>query len=412
MAKDSGDDAADGGPGGVAEAVRRLWPLVVPVVALAGMAAGWGRDLPGWGLTLVGLCLAGAVLSAVHHAETVAHRVGEPFGTLVLAVAVTLIEVGLIITMMVSGGSDADSLARDTVFAAVMITCNGVVGAALLVGSLRYRTAVFNPEGAGALLATVLTLATLSLVLPRYTSSQPGPEFSGPQLAFAAITSLVLYAVFVVVQTVRHREQFVPVRRYGGGLPGFWEVAEEPAAEPPRDRTAEPPRDRQPLPGDYEPQDHGPRPTARAARTGLAMLLVSLVAVVGLAKLVSPSLKSGVASLGLPAAVVGVVIALLVLAPETITAVRAARRDEVQTSLNLAYGSAVASIGLTIPVIALASVWIDGKLLLGLNATHTVLLVLTAAVGTLTVFTGRATLLQAGVHLVLFTSFVFLAFNP
>ncbi|MQY13830.1 Sodium-potassium/proton antiporter ChaA [Streptomyces sp. RB5] len=385
----------------------RLWPFVVPPVALAGAAAGWGRDLPGWGLALAGLLLAGAVLGAVHHAETVAHTVGEPFGTLVLAVSVTLIEVGLIITMMISGGSEADSLARDTVFAAVMITCNGVVGAALLVGSLRHGTAVFNAEGAGGLLATTLTLATLSLVLPSYTSSRRGPEFTGPQLAFAAVASLLLYVVFVLVQTVRHREQFVPVRRYGGPLPGFWELAEEEGEGRPPARVAH-----DAMPGDYEPEHHGPRPTPRQAWVGLGLLLLSLLAVVGLAKLVSPSLKSGVQSLGLPSAVVGVVIALLVLAPETITAVRAARRDEVQTSLNLAYGSAVASIGLTIPVIAAASIWLDGKLLLGLSPTHTVLLALTAVVGVLTVFSGRATLLQAGVHLVIFAGFVFLAFNP
>ncbi|MFC7217981.1 calcium:proton antiporter [Streptomyces polyrhachis] len=395
----------------------RLWPAAVPALALVVLAACWGRDLAGWGIALVGLALVGAVVAAVHHAEVVAHRVGEPFGTLVLAVAVTLIEVGLIITLMVSGGSEADSLARDTVFAAVMITCNGVAGAALLVASLRYRTAVFNAEGAGALLATVITLATLTLVLPRYTSSQNGPEYSPPQLAYAAIASLLLYGVFVLVQTVRHREHFVPVRSYEPAPPpADARPSPVPATATPHapttapDTPAERCRDR--YPGDYEPGDHGPRPTPRQAWTSLALLLLALIAVVGLAKLASPALKSAVDSAGLPAAVVGVVIALLVLAPETITAVRAAARDEVQTSLNLAYGSAVASIGLTIPVIALASIWIDGKLLLGLGATHLVLLVLTAIVGTLTVVMGRATLLQAGVHLVVFASFVFLAVNP
>lgn len=154
------------------------WTAVVPVVALVVLAATWGRDLATLTVVLVALVLAAAVLAAVHHAEVVAHRVGEPFGSLVLAVAVTVIEVALILTLMASGGSESASLARDTVFAAVMITTNGIVGISLLVGAVRYGLAVFNAEGTGAALATVTTLATLSLVLPTFTTSRPGPEFS------------------------------------------------------------------------------------------------------------------------------------------------------------------------------------------------------------------------------------------
>ena len=155
--------------------------------------------------------LAGAVLAAVHHAEVVAHRVGEPFGSLVLAVAVTVIEVALIVTLMISGGEGSASLARDTVFAALMITTNGIVGLSLLVGARRFHVTLFNAEGSGAALATVTTLATLSLVLPTFTTSQPGPEFSPAQLTFAALASLALYATFVLTQTVRHRDFFLPV---------------------------------------------------------------------------------------------------------------------------------------------------------------------------------------------------------
>jgi Ca2+:H+ antiporter len=357
---------------------RIRWTAVLPPLGVLVLAASWGRDLPGLLVAVVAVLLGGAVLAAVHHAEVVAHRVGEPFGSLVLAVAVTVIEVALILTLMVSGGDKAATLARDTVFAAVMITANGIVGGALLVSALRHRVAVFNAEGTGGALATVATLATLSLVLPTFTTSRPGPEFSGAQLAFAAVASLALYGIFVLVQTVRHRDYFLPVDRDGDRL-------EEEHADPPSDR---------------------------AALTSLGLLLVALVAVVGLAKVESPTIESAVASAGLPQSVVGVVIALLVLLPEMLAALRAARRDRMQTSLNLALGSAMASIGLTIPAIAVASIWLAGPLVLGLGPTQMVLLGLTAVVGVLTVVPGRATLLQAGVHLSLFAGFLFLAVSP
>jgi Ca2+:H+ antiporter len=355
------------------------WTTAVPVVALLALALSWGSDPAPVVVIVVGGFLAGAVLAAVHHAEVVAHRVGEPFGSLVLAVAVTVIEVALIVTLMVSGGDETATLARDTVFAAVMISCNGIVGIALLVGALRRRIASFNAEGTGTALATVCTLATLSLVLPTFTTSRPGPEFSPTQLAFAAVASLALYGLFVVVQTVRHRDYFLPVALDG-------DVA--------------------------DPDAHADPPSDRAALHSLGLLVVALVAVVGLAKIESKPIEDAVEAAGFPPSAVGVIIALLVLLPESLAAVRAARRDRVQTSLNLALGSAMASIGLTIPVIAVASIWLEGPLELGLGATQIVLLAITAVVGVLTVVPGRATLQQGGVHLVLFAAFVFLALDP
>jgi Ca2+:H+ antiporter len=351
-------------------------PTLVPVVAVAVLVVVWGRELPAVVEVVVVALLAGSVLAAVHHAEVVAHRVGEPFGSLVLAVAVTVIEVGLIITLMVSGGDGAATLARDTVFAAVMITCNGIVGLCLLVTALRHRVAVFNPEGTGAALATVITIATLSLVLPTFTTSSPGPQFTGPQLAFAAVASLVLYGLFVLVQNVRHRDYFLPVDAMDGET------------------------------------GHAGLPPTRRALVSFGLLLAALVAVVGLAKVESGTIEAGVAGAGLPQSFVGVVIALLVLLPETLAAVRNARRDRVQISLNLALGSAIASIGLTIPAIAIASVWLGGPLVLGLGATQIVLLALTAGVGVLTVMPGRATLLQAAVHLAICAAFFVLAASP
>src|SRR3954452_22159547 len=354
------------------------WTTVMPVVALAALGLTWGRKLPLLPVVLIALVLAAAVLSAVHHAEVVAHRVGEPFGSLVLAVAVTVIEVALIVTLMVSGGPETASLARDTVFAAVMITANGILGACLLIGAVRYGVTVFNAEGTGAALATVATLATLSLVLPTFTTSKPGPQFSPAQLAFAAVASLVLYGMFVVTQTVRHRDFFLPV----------------PAA------------------GVVEAEPHAAPPSGRAAVASLGLLVVALVGVVGLAKVQSPTIEAGVAAAGFPHSFVGVVIALLVLLPETLAAVRSSWRGRVQISLNLALGSAMASIGLTIPVIAVASIWLDGPLLLGLGATQMVLLLLTVVVAALTVVPGRATRLHGVVHLVLLAAFLLLAVNP
>jgi Ca2+:H+ antiporter len=358
--------------------LRRVpWTAAVPALALVVLAATWGTK-PGTVMVVVaGVFLAGAVLAAVHHAEVVAHRVGEPFGSLVLAVAVTVIEVALIVTLMVSGGKDTSTLARDTVFAAVMITCNGVLGLSVLIGALRHRFATFNAEGTATALATVATLATLCLVLPRFTTSAPGPEFTGAQLAFAAVASVALYGLFVLVQTVRHRDYFLPV---GDGAD--------------------------------DPEEHAAPPSNRATLVSLGFLVVALVCVVGLAKIESPAIEDGVDAIGAPQSAVGVVIALLVLLPETLAAVRNARRDRVQTSLNLALGSAIASIGLTIPAIAIASIWLEGPLVLGLGATQMVLLAITAVVGALTVLPGRATLQEGGVHLVLFAAFIFLALNP
>jgi Ca2+:H+ antiporter len=359
--------------------LRVPWTTAVPAAAVVVLVAAWGREPADAVVPVIGLFLGGAVLAAVHHAEVVAHRVGEPFGSLVLAVAVTVIEVALIVTLMISGGDDTSTLARDTAFAAVMITCNGIVGAVLLVGALRRRVATFNAEGTGTALATVSTLATLSLVLPTFTTSRPGPEFSSAQLAFAAVASLALYGLFLFVQTVRHRDYFLPV--------GHGRVSDD-------------------------AEEHADPPSDRDALRSLGILVVALVAVVGLAKIESKPIEDAVAAAGFPPSAVGVVIALLVLLPESLAAVRAARRDRVQTSLNLALGSAMASIGLTIPAIAVASIWLEGPLELGLGATQMVLLAITVVVGALTVLPGRATLQQGGVHLVLFAAFLFLAANP
>ena len=343
-------------------------------MALLALALTWGSKPATLVLIGIGALLIAAVLAAVHHAEVVAYRVGEPFGSLVLAVAVTLIEVGLIVTLMISKEGDTSELARDTVFAAAMITCNGIVGLSILVAALRNRVANFNAEGSATAFATVIVVATLSLVLPTFTEGGGSGEFSSTQLAFAATASAVLYGAFLVIQTVRHRHYFLP-------------EGDDPDAEP-------------------------PTPSGREARWSLGLLLVALVAVVGLAKTASPAIEEGVEAIGAPQSAVGVAIALLVLLPETLAALRNARRERVQVSFNLAYGSALASIALTIPAIAIASIWLSGPLVLGLGSTQIVLLLLTAVIGSMTLQPGRATPQQGALHLAILASFLFLAVHP
>jgi Ca2+:H+ antiporter len=350
------------------------WTLAVPLVAWIVLGAAYA--LPGNQLllVLVGIALCAAVFTAVHHAEVVAHRVGEPFGTLVLAVAVTVIEVALIVSVMLTSGPEKAGLARDTVFAAVMIVCNGLVGLCLLVGGIRHREQDFQSRGAAAALAVLASLSVLTLVMPNYTTTSAGPVLSPSQLAFAGVSSLVLYGVFVFVQTVRHRDYFL--------------------ADVPNEDV------------------HAAPPSAGLALTSGGLLLVCLVAVVLLAKVLSPVVETAVENAGAPPAVVGIIIAALVLLPEGLAAVRAARADRLQNSLNLALGSALASIGLTIPTVAAVFLTTGQPLVLGLDGKETVLLVLTLIVGTLTLSTGRTTILQGAVHLSLFAAYLFLSFAP
>jgi len=326
---------------------------------------------------LAGICLLtlmGTVVCAVHHAEVVAHRVGEPFGTLVLALAVTIIEVALIVSIMLSGGPETASVPRDTVFSAIMIICNGLIGLCLLIGGVRHHQQSFNIGGANAALATLIALTTLSLVLPAFTTSSAGLTYSTSQLSFAAIASLVLWGTFVFVQTIRHRDYFLPLE-------------------------------------DDDQEAHAP-PAAGTVALSAGLLLAALVAIVGLAKILTPTVERGIAYVDVPKAVVGIVIAALVLLPEGLAALRAAGKNRLQTSLNLALGSALATIGLTIPAVAAVSIAIGQPLDLGLDGKDQALLALTLLLGVITLGTGRTTVLQGIVHLVIFAVFLFFAVVP
>jgi len=353
-----------------------LWATALPLLGVGTLLG--ALLLPALGVVTVACAAAliGAVIAAVHHAEVVAHRVGEPFGTLVLAVAITVIEVALIVSLMLAGGEDKATLPRDTIYSAVMIICTGVVGVCLLAGGLSHHEQSFRLEGTNSALSALVALAGLSLVMPTFTTSSAVGTYTVSQLAFVGLSSLALWAVFVFVQTVRHRDYFLPPKN-----------ASDEAV-------------------------HATPPSVRNAWLSFGLLLVSLVVVVGLAKQLSPTIEAAVRSAGAPKAVIGIAIAMLVLLPETWAALRAALADRLQTSMNLALGSALASIGLTIPAVVVTATVLDLPLVLGLSHKDMVLLLLTFLVSAFTLGTGRTNVMQGAVHLVLFGAFLFLSLVP
>jgi Ca2+:H+ antiporter len=342
-----------------------VWSWAVPVAGLALLLA-WGSAAPAL-LVLAGLL--GAVFAAVHHAETVAQRLGEPFGTLILALSVTVLEAGMIVSIMLAG--DSPTVARDSIFAALMIALNGILGLCLVLGGVRHFAQSFRPVAANALLLVLMPLAVLTLVLPSHTMTTPGPVFSAPQLIFVSIIALVLYGLFLYVQLVRHKADFI-----------------------------------------VDHALHGEPPSGVTAWIAFALLLLALLVVILLAKKLSPTLESGVAAIGAPISVVGIVIAAIVLLPEGITAVKAAASNNMQTALNLALGSIVACVGLTIPAVAVVALYLGQPLHLGLDASMTVLLGLTFLLLAVTMGSGRTTVLEGTVHLAVFVAFLVFSFLP
>jgi len=345
------------------------WSYVIPTIGLGAAFAGLSALSPLGGLMAVLLIVA--VFASVLHAEIVAARLGEPFGTLVLAIAVTVIETGLIISLM--GDGTHPELARDSVFASIMIALNGIVGIALVLGGARHFKQNFGARGASAFLTVVIAISTLTLVLPNYTVTTPGPFFSARQLILVAVLSSVLYAVFLFVMTVRHRDDFL----HGHGI--------EPGEAP---------------------------PSVGRALLAFGLMVLSLAVVVLLAKKLAPALEVGVTWLGAPKSLSGVVVAALVLLPEGVSALKAAARNNLQMAMNLTLGSVLACIGLTIPVVAAYALWTGVPLQLGLAPSGMVLLMLTFLVSILTLTSGRTTLLQGAVHLMIFGVFLLISFVP
>jgi Ca2+:H+ antiporter len=357
---------------------RSAW--IFPALAgllFAGVTALGYTFMPspaGWLFALVLLViLFGTVFAAVHHAEVIAHEIGEPYGTLLLTLAVTIIEVALIATIML-GEKAVPTLARDTVFAVVMIVCNGLVGICIFIGGLRYREQDFQVSGANLYLSVLFMMATITLVLPNYTLTTPGPVYSAAQLGFVGVVTILLYGVFLYTQTVRHRDYFV--RETAGNADGAAHVS------------------------------------SRILGLSVALLLISLLAVVLLAKKFSLVVDAGTALLGAPSSFAGVLVALLILLPESVAAIAAARSNDLQKSINLALGSSVATIGLTIPAVAAAAYALDKQLVLGLDEQEMVLLLLTFMLSMLTFGTGRTNIMFGLVHMVVFAVFVFMQFVP
>ncbi|MBU6190383.1 MAG: ionic transporter y4hA [Betaproteobacteria bacterium] len=345
------------------------WTVGFPLAGGAVLAApALGVQVP---IAAVGALLIGCTFASVHHAETLAHRLGALFGSLVLAIAISVIEAGLIVSMMLGG--DQPELARDSIFSALLIALNGILGVCLLLGGGRHYEQNFRVSASNAFLAVLVPLAMLTLVLPSYTVSAPGPVFTRAQLIFVAAVSFVLYGLFLYVQLVRHRSDFV---------------------------------------ADHEVIPNTPRPSDLASLLALALLLVALVSVVLLAKQLSPVLEASVAAAGLPKALVGLAIALLVLMPEGLTAIKAARQNRLQTALNLTLGSVLACVGLTIPAVAITALLTNQSLHLGLNEPMVVLLFTTFLTLSFTLNTGRSTVLEGFVHLAIFAAFVLFTMLP
>ena len=352
-----------------------LMPAMAVLLFAAITGAGYTFTPSAGGLAFAAVLLAilfGTVFAAVHHAEVIAERVGEPYGTLLLTLAVTIIEVALIETMML-GEKPVPALARDTVFAVVMIVCNGLVGLCIFIGGLRYREQDVQVTGTNVYLSVLFVLATITLILPNYTLTTPGPVYSAAQLGFVSVVTLLLYGVFLYTQTIRHRDYFI----------GQDDTAAEASRMP-----------------------------NRMLALSIGLLLVSLLGVVLLAKKFSLVVDVVTAMIGAPPAFAGVLVALLILLPESVAAIAAARKNDLQKSINLALGSSLATIGLTIPAVAVVVYAFDKQMLLGLNAQGMVLLALTFVVSMLTFSTGRTNILFGLVHMLVFAVFVFLVFVP
>ncbi len=377
------------------------WTIAAPVfgaAVLAGTMFGLGSAY----LALVALALAASVFASVHHAETIAHKVGEPFGTLVLALSVTLIEVALIVALSLSAGHDTATLARDTVYAAVMIILNGIIGLSLLLGGLKHSEQQFRLDGVSASLAALAAIAVLTLVYPNYTVAAPGPYYSPSQLGFIALVSVAVYGGFVFTQTFGNRQLFLDVeqRANPAGTVAGASTGTSTRTMAGADAAA------------LDPSRVTTPPSNGVATASAVLLLACLSAVVLLAKKLAPSLEVAVERLGAPRAVVGVIIAAIVLLPEGLSALRAARDNRLQTSLNLALGSALASIGLTIPAVGALSIYSGAKLALGIDTRSTVLLMLSLFVTAVALRTGRTILLHGIVLLVIFAVYLFMTVVP
>jgi len=349
------------------------WTTIIPALGWILLFTGLVQDYAIFQVVASALLIL-SVMSAVHHSEVIAHRVGEPYGTIILAVAITVIEVSIIISLMVSGGDEAVSLARDTVYSATMLILNGIVGLCLFIGGLKHHIQTFSKHSVTIALVSLISILIFTLVFPTFTNSIVGPYYSTPQLVFVSIACLIIYSSFVFAQTTRHRAYFLPVSE--------------------------------------DKEEHAGTISKKVFMTSLLFLIISLGIVVLLAKTLSPKIESIVISNNLPKRLVGVIIAAIILLPEGVAAIIAAQKNKLQSSLNLALGSALASIGLTIPCVAVVCIINDMKIILGLDIISIILLGLSVFTVMLSLSSGRSNIVYGVVLLVNLMAFVFLIIYP
>ncbi len=351
------------------------WTTTIPLLSWILFFSGL-IPIHGIFLVLATIFLLLSVMSAVHHSEIIAHRVGEPYGTIILAISVTVIEVSIIVSLMLSGGKEATALARDTVFSATMLILNGIVGMCLFIGGLKFHEQNFSKHSATIALVSLVAIVVLCLVFPTFTTTVVGPYYSTEQLLFVSVISLIIYGFFLFAQTTRHREYFLNEP----------EVGNNPA--------------------------HHRQINNKVLILSLVFLLLSLGIVVLLAKTLSPTIESIVITNKLPKALVGIIIAAVILLPEGIAAILAARKNRLQTSLNLALGSALATIGLTIPCVAVLSIYFNIEIVLGLDIKSIVLLGLSVFTVMLSLGSGRTNSVYGVVLLTNLLAFIFLIIFP
>lgn len=321
------------------------------------------------------VALLWSAISAVHHADCLAIKCGEPYGTLILTLSVISIEVMMISAAMLHGANNP-TLARDTMFAVVMIALNGLIGFSLLLGGLRHREQHYNLEGEGAYLNTIMALVVLGLVLPNFTTSLVGPRFTTVQEVFLITVTVLLYGTFLFIQTGRHRGYFKDVA------------------------------------DDSDSHEHDALGNVGSAGFHALMLLLYLVVVIVLAKKFAVPLDICIERFGFPQALGGAIIAALVLTPEALAAIQAAMGNRLQRSVNLLHGSVLASIGLTIPAVLIIGIVYNRPIVLGIQGGDLPLLVLTLAASIITFGTGKTNILHGCIHLVLFAVFLLLIFAP
>ncbi|MBS1729360.1 MAG: ionic transporter y4hA [Bacteroidetes bacterium] len=357
--------------------IRKLypWTTTVPILTCLLFFSGLLDNNIAWQL-LAGLFLLLCVMSAVHHAEIIAHRVGEPYGTIILAVSVTVIEVSIIISLMLTGGEKYSSFARDTVYAAVMLILNGIVGLCLFIGGRKFHTQTFSSHSVKISLVSLVSIVAFTMILPSFTKSHAGPYYTEAQLLFEIFACIVIYIAFIAAQTVRHREYFIAT--------------------------------------DIGVIKHEKKHVISnlSLFISLVFLFISLLIVVLLAKSLSHPIEQILVSHGLPKSLVGIIIAAVILLPEGIAAISAARNNMLQTSLNLSLGSAIASIGLTIPAISLISYFYDIPIVLGLDILPIIFLGISIFTVMLSLIGGRSNAVYGVVLLVNLVAYIFLTIYP